>query len=216
MHDIDLVPSEYVEARRLRHRLVLLGAALALVLITVASARAWLALRLDRERAGLELVRQHGRVAGEQRSRLAALQAQKAAGDAQLATLRTLLDVSAFDALWPAVDAAYNDRVWLETLSYARTARADAAVVPSAQVVTPATPSASAVSATAPTLQHEVDLSGHGLDHAAVSAFKQALGAREGIASLRLADSGLKQLGTLEVVAFHFTALLGPSPRPLP
>ena len=216
MHDIDLVPAEYVQSRRLRQRLVLFGAAVALVLIAVASGRAWLAVRLDRERTGLDLVRQHGRLAGEQRSRVAGLQAQKAAGDAQLATLRTLLDDSPFDAIWPALDVAYNGRIWLDSLSYTRTARADAAALPNAQATTPAAPAVSAASAAAPDLQYGIELSGHGLDHAAVSDFKQALATRPGVASLRLADSGLKQLGTLEVVAFHFTAQLGSPARQLP
>lgn len=211
MHDIDLVPAEYIQARRLRQRLVLLGAALVFVLIAAASARAWLALRLDQERLGLEQVRQHGRLAGEQRARLATLRAQKAAGDVQLATLHVLLDDAALDALWPAVDEAYNERVWLDTLSYARTVRGDAV----ATAASAAAPVATAAPTVPPTLQHAVELYGHGLDHAAVTEFKHALGARPGLATLRLADSGLKQLGTLEVVAFHLTATLGPSPRQL-
>lgn len=192
----------------MRRRVAMLVAALVLVLVATAAARAWIAMRLATERVALGQLRQHDKVAGDQRARLAALRAQKAAGDSQLATLRTLLDGSASDTVWLALDDAYNERIWLDALSYARTLRAEAAPQAASQAVSSADATPAALS-----FQHEVELRGHALDHAALTEFMRAFAERPGIATARLADSGLKQFAALEVVGFGVSATLGPRQR---
>ena len=197
MREIDLIPTDYVRLRRLRRRLVRLVAALALVLGATATARAWIGWRVGSERAALAQVREQEKVVGDLHSRLVALRAKKAAGDAELATLRELRDGSASYALWLAIDGAYNDRVWLDGLSYLRTLRAP----------TPAAPLS---------IEHDAELNGHALDAAAVSEFLGALAERPGIATARLGDSALQQLAGIEVVAFSASATLGPPLRSSP
>lgn len=199
MRDIDLIPGDYLALRQLRRRLAAFAAVIVLVLGGAAAARAGIALRLDTERAALEQVRRQGKIAADQSARLAVLRAAKAAGDVQLATLRTLLDGATPDMLWRGIDGAYHDRIWLDSVSYARTVRA-APVAPAAGAEVPAAPVV---------LQHDAELRGYGLDHAAVTDFMRALGERPGIGAVRLAESGLKPFAAIEVVAFGVSATLG-------
>lgn len=205
MRDIDLIPHDYLALRRLRRRLAWFAAVIVVVLGATAAARLAVWLRIEAARSALEQVRRQGQSAAEEGARLAALRAAKAAGDLQLATLRTLLDATAPEALWRGIDAAYHDRIWLDSVTYARSVRA------SAVATAAATAPGAAVEALAatPVFEHDAELRGHGLDHAAVTDFMRALGERPGIGAVRLADSTLRPYAAIEVVAFSVAVKLG-------
>ena len=207
MRDIDLIPDDYVQARRVRRLLAVFGAALLLLALVTAGLRGWVAVQLKSERGAAEQARLRQGAVGVQRARLAALQAMRDAGDAQRATLNMLTDARPADALWTAVDSAYNPGIWLDAMSYARTTRSEAAVAPGSPPGAPVP-----VPAASPVLRHEVELRGHALNHAALTEFRRALSERPGVATVRLAESGLQQYAGRDAVRFTLAATLVPAP----
>jgi hypothetical protein len=234
MRDLDLIPADHLAMRVLRRRVAGFAVAMVLLLVATAAGRAWIGLRLGSERLLLETVRHEGKATADRGARLAMLRGTLAAADAQLATLRTLREGDAPEVLWRGIDDAYHARIWLDSVTYARSVRgapagpggAGAALgtgAPPAAAALPTPPpgstpaTASAGDPAGPVLlQHEAEMHGYGLDPVAVTEFMRALGQRPGIAAVRLTDSGLKPFGALEVITFELTATLGQRPRETP
>jgi len=178
MHDIDLIPREHVERRRVRRWLMRIAALLAAIVLASALGRGALAFGLARERPAVQLSRQAEQAAAAQRSRLAELGVRKAALEGRLAALRRLQDDAAWDLALRSVDAAYSPRIWLDRLSIGRGA---------------------ADSTPAPLL---VELRGHAVDHAAVTDFLHRLAEQPGVNGARLLDTGMRHYSMADVVDF--------------
>lgn len=120
MSGIDLIPSGWRESRRLRGELRRWALGMLLVAMTIAGARSWLWLTLDRLRPEVADLRQAQAHASAEHAealryvdRLHALQLQQQA----LERLHVGHSVGLIDA---ALQASLNDDVWLQEVSYVR------------------------------------------------------------------------------------------------
>lgn len=204
MTEIDLIPRDYREARRLGRWLRRFGLALALVAALTAVGRGWLALRLSDERPLVEQMREQAKRAADRQTRLAELQGREAALTTRLASLRALREDAAWTATFQAIDQAYDRKLWFDELAFARTIRIDA---PPGGA--PAAEGASPRGSAPPRIDHGFEIKGHALDHATISGFMRAIGEQPAVAAVRLTDSGLRKYSTLEVVDFSIAATLG-------
>lgn len=192
MHEIDLIPREHYERRRVRRALVRSAVLLALIVVAAAAGRAWLAWQLARERPLAEQFRQAEKNGAAQRVQLAELGARRVELETRLATLRELQAGAGWDRALHHVDQAHGRGIWLDRLAIAR-ATTDAA---------PA--------------QHSLEVQGHALDHAAVAEFMRRLAAEPGLQQVRLTDTGLRRYSNLEVVDFSVSARLAAAPQERP
>lgn len=215
MREIDLIPREHVEWRRVRRWLVLAASMLAaLIALTVSG---WLALawQLAQERPRVAQARQATQHAGQQRTRLAELGARKAALDARLDRLKQLQHPAWQTALY-SVDAAAGNGLWLDRLTFGGGAPELSPTGANSSAAPSPDPAASQPGAS-PTAWYQVfELTGHAVDHAAVTEFMRRLTDQPGIRAVRLLDTGLRRYSTTSVVDFTVSARLGASPQERP
>lgn len=208
MAEIDLIPREYSEGRRLSRRLRNFGLAMAAVAAATVIARGWIALRLADERPTVERMRQQVKLAVDRQSQLAALDARRTAAESRLAALHALRDNATWVAMFQAVDHAYNRNLWFDELAFSRIIQIES--LPSGSP--PDTNAASGRPATTPPrISDGFEIKGHALDHAAIGDFMRSIGEQPGVAGVRLSDTGLRRYSTIEVVDFSLAATLDPT-----
>ena len=208
MTDINLIPRDYSEARRVRRWLRNFGLALALVAAATALGRGWIAVRLSDERPTVEQMRKQAKLAADRQTELAELQARRTSAEARLASLRTLRDNATWVAMFQAIDHAYNRKLWFDELAFSRTIQIDSPAPANA----PAADAARGQQIAAPPrIGHGFDIKGHALDHAAIADFMRTIGEQPGVGAVRLTDTGLRKYSTMEVVDFSLAATLGAS-----
>lgn len=204
MADINLIPRDYSEARRVRASLRLLGLALAAIVALTAAARGWIALRFAEERPNVEQMRQHVKLAADRQAELAELEARRASAESSLASLHALRDSGAWVAMFQTIDRAYNRNLWFDELAFAHTVQLDSLPADS-----PAADAVRHVPAELPSrIGQRFEVKGHALDHTALSEFMRALSEQPGVLSVRLTDTGLRKYSTIEVVDFSLSASL--------
>lgn len=206
MAEINLIPREHVEARRIRRWMRAFGVTLLLVVAATSLLRAWLAVRLAEERPIIEQLRQQSKLAVERQSRLTDLGAHKAALEARLASLHALRDSTPWADMFVAIDGAYDPALWFDELAYVRMLPPDPAGGAAAPADAPGQPAA----ALAQPVPAHFDIKGHALEHRAIASFMRALGEQRGVGSPRLTDTGMRRYSTAEVVDFSLTAMLEP------
>lgn len=183
MHEIDLIPREHVERRRVRRVVLRAAVAGAAVLVVTAGCRLAINLSIAQQRPAVEQWRQSEQLAVAQRARVAELAQHKATVDARLASLRSLQQRADWQAALHSVDRAFSKGIWLDQLVFTRAA---------------ATPSAPK--------EQLLEIKGHAVDHAAVTAFTRALREQPAVRSVRLVDTGLRRYSTTQVVDFTVAA----------
>ena len=205
MTDINLIPRDYSEARRLRRWLRSFGLALALVAAVTAIGRGWIALRLSDALPSVEHMRQQVKLAVDRQSQLAALDARKATADSRLASLHALRDNATWVAMFQAIEHAYNRNLWFDELAFSRIIQ-----IESPPPGTP--PAALAVGllpvTAPPRIGHSFEIKGHALDHAAIGDFMRSIAEQPGVGAVRLTDTGLRRYSTIEVVDFSLAGTL--------
>lgn len=206
MADIDLIPREYSEMRRVRASLRMFALALAAIVALTVAARGWIALRLAKERPDVEQMHQHVKLAADRQTELAELEARLASAKSSLAALDALRDRGTWVAMFQTIDHAFNRNLWFDELAFARTVPLDTPPADS--------PAADAVSRAPAALPSRIgqrfEIKGHALDHTAISEFMRALSEQPSIVSVRLTDTGLRKYSTIEVVDFSLSATLDP------
>lgn len=208
MTEINLIPRDYGEAKRLRRWLRRFGLALAMVAASTAIGRGWIAVRLSDERPSVEQLREQAKQAADRQARLAALELRRSAAATRLASLQALREGTAWVAMFRAIDHAYNRKLWFDELAFARALRIDSPPPSVSAAGDAAIPPAKGA---LPRISQGFDIKGHALDHAAITEFMRAIGERPGVAAVRLTDTGLRKYSTQEVVDFGLAATLDPS-----
>ena len=214
MREIDLIPREHVEWRRVRRWLVLAASMLAALIALTALGRAALAWQSAQERPRVAQAREATQQAEQQRTRLAELGARKAALDARLERLKQLQH-PAWEVALNSVDAAAGTRLWLDRMTFGggapeplpAGANPGAAAEPGAAASPPAAPP--------PARDQVIEVTGHAADHAAVSEFMRRLSDQSGVRAVRLLDTGLRRYSMTNVVDFTVSAKLSASPQEL-
>lgn len=204
MADIELIPADYTRARALRQRLLRAALAIAVLVAAAVGARSWLAWRMAAERPLVKQLAAREATVLQQGQRLVALRAEKAAAVVRLEGLRTLQDGGAWLGLALAIDRAWTPKVWLagmaqqRELHFAAPAAAPAGVPPGAKVAEPPQPQ----------VRNRFEIEGHGMDHSAVTEFMRAVASQPGLASVRLEETGLRRMGTIDVVDFRLSGVI--------
>lgn len=206
MREINLIPGDYTEARRLRRWLRAFGLALAVVAAVTAAGRSWIAVRLSDGRPTVEQMRKQAKLALDRQRQLAELETRKAAVETRLATLHALRDHATWVAMFEAIDDAYNRKLWFDELAFSRTIQVNA---PASASPPPTDVANHQQMAAPPQISNGFDIKGHALDHAAIADFMRKIGEQPGVGAVRLTDTGLRKYSTMEVVDFGLAATLG-------
>jgi Tfp pilus assembly protein PilN len=194
MHEMDLMPPEFLQARQRRHLLGWALAALLLLLLATGGARAWLQAALAREQPRVAALRTRADQGSALRTEWLALAQREQSLRAQAQVLTDLRQGAAWPQALMAVDQAWTPRLWLDQLS---------ATAPAASLAASATPAA-------PPAAGVLELRGHALDHATLTDFIHTLGQAPGLGEVRLTQSGLHRFGDTDVVDFELHAALRP------
>ena len=190
MADIDMIPRSYREGLRVRRTLTVYGAALALLLVAGAGARAFLRWRLGVETPRLDSSRSASAQAGAMRIQLTTALARKELLAENVAALATLRGTGEVAALADVLDGALNEQVWFAELRFARTRELLQAAPPAplpAGVVQARAVQAGAAQAWR--LGSQVQIGGQARDNAAMTAFLAKLAADPGLTNVRFLNS---------------------------
>ena len=201
MREIDLIPRDHVENRRVRRWLVRWAWLMALLLLATAAGRGTIAWRVARERPVVEHNKAAAKAAAQRREQLKALGEREADVTSRLAALRRLQDASDWERALGHVDVAHTPRVWLDRLAFRRSPVDPAAA-------DPATGKGRDAGRASVELQHAIEVTGHAVDHAAVTDYMRRLADQPGVHGVRLQNTGLRRYSTADVVDFSLSARL--------
>ena len=213
MADIDMIPRSYRETLRVRRTLSAYGIALAALLLAGGGASALLRWRVAVETPELDRLRSQSVQAGAMRTQLAGVQQRRDALAEEVAALAALRGSGATAALAAALDQTLNDRVWLGQLRFSRTQELLRDPLPSPLPADAVTAHAAPAAGAAPVLQawrlaSHVELSGHALDHAAMSSFLGALSSSKALKNVRFLNSAVGGEEEGRAVSFSAAASL--------
>lgn len=210
MADIDMIPRSYRDSVRVQQALRGYGLALGILLLAGVAGTALLHWRLAVATPQLEQLRVRTADAEALRARLAAAAARQGALEQDVQALAALRGTGSIAGLAGALDGALNDKVWFDTLRFARTEELLRAPLPSplpagALTTRAATgPGAPAGPQTWRVARH-VEIAGQALDHAAVTTFLGALSTSPVLADVRFVKSTAAPGEGVELVAFSVT-----------
>jgi Tfp pilus assembly protein PilN len=212
MADIDMIPRSYRDALRARRLLARYGAALALLAAAGVGAATLLRWRVAAEAPRLERLRAAGAQADALRARMVQAQQRRDALDQDAKALAALRGVGSAGTLAAALDAALNDKVWIERLVFSRTQELLREPVPG-----PAPPGTLLARTPGPLgaaqawrLAGHVEIAAQAEDHAAMTAFLAALAASPALADVRFLNSKAAADGT-PALSFSAVGALRPS-----
>lgn len=203
MDEIDLIPGGFRQRRGLHRRVrYFLGACVA-VLCLVAAARLTLAYLSWRETARVVQLEQQNQTQQQNKVKTEALRQKKQVTEQQLAALDQLRGRDRVAIFMRAIDQAYRDGVWLDSVHFMRRAgTGKLTYLPGATqaniVVVPAGAEANAQF----DVSQGAELVGHALNHTVLADFMQRLSAQRGVTDLQLVSTGTSQSSTTQVVDF--------------
>ena len=209
MADIDMIPRSYREGLRVRRTATVYGAALAALLLLGGGASAILHWRLALETPRLEQTRASSAQAGALQAQLVNAQARKDALAESVGALAALRGAGEVATLAAVFDKTLNDKVWFETLRFARSHEVLQALPPAP--LPPGTVQARAPQSAAPQawrLGSTVEIAGGAVDSAAMSAFLSALAADPALADVRFLNSSSAADEDGGAIRFHASAAL--------
>lgn len=212
MREIDLIPREHVERRRLRRHLKVALAALVAIGVLTCATRIALDFSISRNRPVVEQQRRAMQAAVAQRARIADLEQRKAALEAGLSTLRHLRQPNGWQPALRSLDGAFGPGLWLDQVAFASLSAPDA--VPSGR--TAGAPPAAPATPDPAVFAHSLEIKGHAVDHATVTTFARALSEQPALHGVRLVDAGLRRYSTTQVVDFTLSAKLAEPSRATP
>ena len=196
MREINLIPREHVDNRRVRRWLVRWAWLMVMLVAATAVGRGAIAWRVARERPVVEHNKLAAQAAGLQQVQLKALGERRAEAESRLAAMRRVQDASGWARALRHIDAAHTQKVWLDKLAFRRSPAEPAATDPEAR---------RGSLADAP-LQHALEVTGHAVDHAAVTEFMRRLVDQPGVHAVRLQNTGLRRYATADVIDFSISA----------
>jgi Tfp pilus assembly protein PilN len=182
------------------------------VLSTIVLGRIALAYIAGSHQPALTELRQKQAVMERRRQQVAELRIAKEKAEQRLTVLATLRGQGAVTPISAAIDAALNERVWLQALVFRR---ADEYVEASPEastkgyfIVLPKDDSAGFPAARAWRMRRTLEISGHALDHTALAEFITRLGRQAGIEEVRLISTAAHRAMSTEVIDFSAVALV--------
>jgi Tfp pilus assembly protein PilN len=207
MADIDMIPRSYHQALRLQRTLLRYGAACALLLAVgggcAIALRSWLA----RETPRMAQLREDAARAAALQTLVAAAEQRRTVLAANARAYTVLRGAGASAALARALDAALNDKIWLERVEFARTHELQQGAAGAAPAGALRVDTSGPAGAQAWRIASHVDIDGHALDQAALAAFLAALSASPALAEVHFVDSGSAP-GESTTLAFRASATL--------
>lgn len=212
MADMDLIPGEFRRSLRLHRLLRNFVAACVLVLVGIAIAWVTLSYLTSSEKAQVGRLQQQEGLAQANKAKAAELEQRKHEIEQQLVALSKLRGERRVPLLLAAVDQAYGEGIWFDSIRFVRRAAAPGApgnlpgaVKSAGLLVVPNTASAIEVA----DFEQTLDIVGHALNHSLLADFMGKLGAQPGISDLRLVDTKLRDHSTAQVVDFTLNLQVG-------
>ncbi len=204
---MDLIPGEYRRALKLK-RLIRLFMVASLAVVAVIGL-AWISLNhlVSSGKAQVAVLQQQKTLAETDKAQAATLQQKKLVIEEQLKALAGLRNGKQVSHFLHAVDTAYVDGIWFDSVQFLRGAAnssspgalraAGIVVVPN---TAPGTPPVD--------FSQRVDIIGHALNHSLLAEFMRRLGGQAGVADLRLVDTKQRAYLTTQVVDFTLSLQL--------
>ena len=185
MRDMDLIPGDFRQGIKLQRQFRGFFLAGALVLAGVVVARLWLGYATWRERALVVRFEQQQQELAHNQAKTEQLQQQRQVTEQQLAALDQLRGRDRVALFLHAVDQAYNEHIWLDSVHFLR--RGAAADKPALAVTQGA------------------DLYGHAANHSELAQFMRQLGAQAAVADLRLISTTSRSVNDAQVIDFNLS-----------
>jgi hypothetical protein len=197
--DVDLIPAAYSKAQLVRRRVRKFLIACVSIVVVVGAARLALNLLMSFEKLSIARLEKEGQISTRSKAEADNYRQQKLLAEKQLAELDELRGRDRLRLLLQAIDAAYNDSIWLDELRFFRRdhvptgnmsslpggAHSGIIVVPSQNVtVSVATPPPAGI-------EQRVEIVGHATNHTRLAEFMRSLSSQPGIAEVSLLDTGL-------------------------
>jgi hypothetical protein len=180
MADVDLIPSSYSKAQRVRLRVRQFSLALMSVVAVIGVSFLGLKAAMSLERSSIVRLEMERQVSAQSQAEADNYRQQIRLVERQLTELDELRGRDRLRMLLMAIDAAYNDNVWLDELHFFRREPAPAQAAP-----------ASGEAQQFAAIEQRVKIVGHATTHTRLAAFMHALNSQPGIAEVRLMDTGM-------------------------
>lgn len=207
MAEMDLIPGEYRRALKLKRLIQQFSIAFLAVLAMIGLAWISLSHLVSNEKAQVVSLQQQKSLAEADKAQAAAIQQQKLVIEEQLKALAGLRNGKQVSVFLNAVDMAYVDGIWFDSVQFLRgvpNISAPGALRAAGVIVVPNTaPGKAAVDFT-----QRVDILGHALNHSLLADFMRKLGGQAGVADLRLVDTKQRAYLTTQVVDFTLSLQL--------
>jgi cell division protein FtsB len=203
MADMDLIPDDYRQRLDLKRVLRNFIVASVAVAICIALGKALLTYLIWRENVQVVRLEQQEQVLQNNKGKAEQYRQQKQITEQQIAALNELRGHDRVDAFLRAMDSAYAEGVWFDSLRFMRRSGTGSldnvrTAVNAGIIVVPE----GAEDQQSLDINHGVEIIGHSLSHSILAEFMRNLGAEESVADLRLIDTGTRNYTTTQVVDF--------------
>lgn len=214
MADIDLIPADYAKRALVRRRVKPLLLALIVVALAVGLARLALYQLVSLENANVAQLQKEGQIVARSQAEADNFRQQKQLAEKQLAELDELRGRDRLKLLLRAVDAAYNDSIWLDQVRFfRRELPAGSTALPGGGrtgIIVAPKPGAAPAPAV---VEQRAEIVGHAASHTRLAEYMRALGSQPGIAEVRLVDTGLGSYANVPVIDLTLMLLVDEKAR---
>jgi hypothetical protein len=204
MGDMDLIPDDYRQRLDLRRVLRNFIAACVIVVSCIGVGKALLTYLIWRENVQVVRLEQQEQVLQNNKSKAEEYRQQKQVTEQQIAALNELRGRDRVSLFLRAIDSAYAEGVWFDSLRFMRRSSTGTLDnVPAAAnagiIVVPE----GAETPQSLEINHGAEIIGHAVSHSMLAEFMRNLGAEPSVADLRLIDTGTRYYTTVQVVDFN-------------
>jgi len=203
MGDIDLIPGDYRKNLNRHHRLRNFIMVCVFLISSIGFARTLLTYLIWRENVQVVRLEQQESIFEQNKAKTESYKQQKKVTEQQLAALNELRGRDRVALFLAAVDAAYSEGVWFDSVHFMRQSGTTTLDVPGAAntgiIVVPN----GAENPQQVEISQSVEILGHAINHSMLAEFMRTLGAQPSVADLRLIDTGMRNYTTMQVVDFN-------------
>jgi len=204
MGDMDLIPDDYRQRLDLRRALRNFIAVCVVVVGCIGLGKALLTYLIWRENVQVVRLEQQEQVLQNNKSKAEEYRQQKQVTEQQIAALNELRGRDRVSLFLRAIDSAYAEGVWFDSLRFMRRSSTGTLDnVPAAAnagiIVVPE----GAETPQSLEINHGAEIIGHAVSHSMLAEFMRNLGAEPSVAGLRLIDTGTRNYTTVQVVDFN-------------
>ena len=203
MSDMDLIPSDYRQNINRHQYLRKFMMLCALVLFSIGLIKILLSYMIWRENVQVVRLEQQENILVQNKAKTESYKQQKHVTAQQLAALNELRGGDRVALFLQAVDTAYRNGVWFDSVHFMRETGTTTLNLPGAAntgiIVVPN----GAESKQNIDFKQRVEILGHALNHTLLAEFMRTLGAQPSITDLQLIDTGTRNYTTMQVVDFN-------------